>query len=317
MMTNGWRRFKWTDLLKDFTIAKKYADPGYITLSGKINLECTKKPFADKDLLMFVVSTSGKNIQMVHTDAEGHFSLDSIVFFGNARILFTDIKGKKSRFIDVKLDGDSLHRDYILPKIFPKNNFPAAIVSDREKKMLDEYDAIMKAEGLMLEGVTVKGRKKTALEEMEEKYVSGLFAGNANSTLDLTNEDLIGYRDIFDYLKMRVPGLQVLTDPSDPGYIVRYRQTASVSAMGEFPMTIFLNEIPSDADAIATIPAYEIALVKVYSSFVGATGNAPGGVLAIYTKKESDLNSFPSSGDMINTAAILSSKNFIRRIIAL
>ncbi|MFI5129507.1 MAG: hypothetical protein ACHQFX_05925 [Chitinophagales bacterium] len=298
MMTNGWRRFKWTSLEKDPAIARKYADPGYINLSGKINLESTKKPFADKDLLMFIVSSFGRNIQMVHTDSIGHFSFDSVVFYGNSRILFTDIKGKKSKFIEVRLDGDSLHRHYMLPKIFPNNNYPAAVVSDREKKMLDEYNAIMNAEGLILEGVTVKGRKKTALEETEEKYVSGLFAGNANSTLDLTKEDLIGYRDIFDYLKMRVPGLQILTDPSEPGYIVRYRQTASASAMGEIPMTIFLNEVPSDADAIATIPAHEIALVKVYSTFVGASGNGAGGVLSIYTKKDSDLGSLPSSGDM-------------------
>ena len=64
-------------------------------------------------------------------------------------------------------------------------------------------------------------------------------------------------------------------------------------------MTIFLNEIPSDADAIASIPPYEIALVKVYSTFVGATGNGAGGVLAIYTKKGSDLGSLPSSGELI------------------
>jgi hypothetical protein len=302
MMTNGWRRFKWDDLLKNTLPEKKYSDPSYITLSGKINLEDLKKPFADKNLLMFIVSAaSGKNMQMLHTDAEGRFSQDSVIFFGNARILFTDIKGKKSRFIDVRLDGDSLHKTYILPNVFLQNYSANKLLSSASgKKIMDEYDAIMKAEGLLLEGVTVKGRKKTALEELEEKYVSSLFIGDANSTLDLTQENMTGYRDIFDYLKMRVPGLQILTDPSEPGYIVRYRQQASASSMGEFPMTIFLNEIPSDADAIATIPAYEIALVKVFSSFVGAPGNAPGGVLAIYTKKDADLRLLPSSGDVIN-----------------
>jgi hypothetical protein len=298
MMTNGWRRFKWTTLMKEPVPAKKYSDPGYINIAGKINLESTKKPFADKDLLLFIVSAFGKNIQMLHTDANGHFSFDSIVFYGNSRVLFTDIKGKKSKFIDVKLDGDSLHRDYMLPGIFSVDHSRGGLLADREKKMMAEYNALMKAEGLMLEGVTVKGRKKTALEELEEKYVSGLFAANANSTLDVTNENMMGYRDIFDYLKMRVPGLQILTDPSEPGYVVRYRQTASASAMGELPMTIFLNEIPSDADAIASIPPYEIALVKVYGTFVGASGNGAGGVLAIYTKKDADLRSLPSAGDL-------------------
>src|SRR5258705_210293 len=166
--------------------------------------------------------------------------------------------------------------------------------------MQDEYNAIMRAEGLTLSGVTVTVRKKTGLEETEEKYVSGLFAGNANSTLDLTGENLVGYKDIFDYLKSRVAGLQVITDAGGPGYIIEYRQQSSVSAMGEIPMAIFLNEIPSDADAVATIPAHEVALVKVFSNFVGVSGNAPGGVLAIYTKKGADLHSLPSSGDLVN-----------------
>ncbi len=300
MMTNGWRRFKWEELLKTPVPRKRYTDPGYITLSGKINLENTKKPFADKDLLMFIVSRYGRNIQMLHTDVEGKFSIDSLVFFGTARILITDIKGRRSRFIDVKLEGDSLHRTYTLPNIFLSDKSLAAVSPSDQKKIADEYEALVKAEGLLLENITVRARKKTALEELEDKYVTGPFAGNANSTLDVTNENMMGYRDIFDYLKMRVPGLQVTTDPIDPGYVVTYRQTVSASGMGEFPMTIFLNEIPSDADAIATIPAYEIALVKVFGSFVGVSGNAPGGVLAIYTKKGADLSTLPSSGETIN-----------------
>jgi hypothetical protein len=301
MMTNGWTRFKWDRLPKDTERIKKYSDPEYIRLSGKITLESTKKPFADKDLLLFVISAnSGKSMQLLHTDAEGRFKLDSAVFFGNARILFTDIKGRKSRFIDVTMDGDSLFRQYILPPISLIDYSEVNIASaERQQRLIDEYDAFVKAEGLLLEGVTVKGRKKTALEETEEKYVSGLFSGTANSTLDLTKENLTGYPNVFDYLKMRVPGLQILNDPDGPGYIVEFRQSATASSMGEIPMTIFLNEIPSDADAISTIPAYEIALVKVYSTFVGSWGNAPGGVLAVYTKKDTDLSSLPKAGKMI------------------
>jgi hypothetical protein len=301
MMTNGWTRFRWSGLPKDIVHAKKYSDPEYISLSGKINLEATKKPFADKDVLLFVISAnSSKNMQLLHTDAEGRFNLDSAVFFGNARILFTDIKGRKSRFINVTMDNDSLFTHYILPPVSLIDYSAGSNASaEQQQRLIDEYNAFVKAEGLLLEGVTVKARKKTELEETEAKYVSGLFSGTANTTLDLTKENLTGYPNIFEYLKMRVPGLQILPDPDGPGYIVEFRQTASASSMGEIPMTIFLNEIPSDADAISTIPAYEIALVKTYSTFVGAWGNAPGGVLAVYTKKDADLSSLPKAGNMI------------------
>ena len=50
-------------------------------------------------------------------------------------------------------------------------------------------------------------------------------------------------------------------------------------------MILYLNEIETDAGVIATIPGNQIAMVKVFSSFAGASGNGAGGVLAIYTKK--------------------------------
>ncbi|HLG38816.1 MAG TPA: hypothetical protein VI461_04070 [Chitinophagaceae bacterium] len=302
MMTNGWRRFKWEKIIKDGIPANKYSDGGYITLAGKINLKDTKNPFAGKDVMAFVVSPgSDKNIVMLKTDDKGYFETDSIVFFGRSRILFTDIKGRKSRFIDVKMEEDSLNKQYVLPEAeIPGFSSPGYMTNDQKKKMAEEYEAILKAEGIMLEGITVKGRKKTALEELEEKYVSSLFSGSANSTLDLTAQDLSPYQNILDYLQLRVVGLQISKESDGLGYTVTYRQSALASSMGVMPMTIFLDEVPSDADALASIPANQIALVKVFSSFVGASGNAPGGVLAVYTKKGADLSSLTSSGDIIN-----------------
>jgi hypothetical protein len=58
--------------------------------------------------------------------------------------------------------------------------------------------------------------------------------------------------------------------------------------MGAIPMTLFLDEVETDASMIAAIPANQVALVKVFDHFAAATGNAPGGVLAIYTKTGKD-----------------------------
>ena len=47
----------------------------------------------------------------------------------------------------------------------------------------------------------------------------------------------------------------------------------------------------TDARVAATIPANQVAMIKVFSSFLGGNSNASGGVLAIYTKKGADLSS--------------------------
>ncbi|MEO7983057.1 MAG: hypothetical protein ABI688_03140 [Bacteroidota bacterium] len=305
MMTNGWRRFKWTELVKQTPATNAFKDPSFITLSGKVNLRDTRKPFAEKPLLlMLITADSTRRMQMINTDRQGNFRLDSMLFFGQSRILFSDIRGKKSQFIDVQFSGDSLTRSFTLP-VPPKIPFATAITSNPRIEM--DYDAILRATGVMLEGITVKTKKKNPVQELEEKYASGLFASDANKTIDLVNnKEAEPYQNIFEYLQSRVIGLQVLKDQDaeSPGrapgrpppplgeidYQLYYRQGGSVSSMGSIPMTLYLDEVQTDASVITTIPANQVAMVKLFSSFAGATGNGAGGVLAIYTKKGTDMN---------------------------
>jgi hypothetical protein len=287
MMTNGWRRFTWTAIPDR---AATVPDPGFIRLSGKATLRDAKKPFDNKSLLFYIVgSDSARNMMMARTDGNGRFLLDSLMFFGPARILISDARGKKGLFVDVHPDPDSLHRSFDLPNSgsIPLNRFDL-IAKATQMKIAEDYDLIRNSSGTMMQGVTVKARTRSPLQELEERYASGMFSGMSERTYDLTNNnnETVAYANIFDFLQMRVPGLEVGSD--GPDYVVYYRQGPSVSSMGEIPMTLFLNEIVTDANTIATIPANEVALVKVYSSFAGATGNGAGGAMAIYTKKGED-----------------------------
>ena len=292
MMTNGWRRFKWTELSQQATAVNPYKDGSYITLSGKVTLRDSRKPFAEKPLLlMLIAADSTRSMQMVTTDSQGNFRLDSMLFFGKSRILFSDIRGKKSQYIDVTLSEDSLTRVFRLPSVgnIPYSRYDFLLVN-RQAEMAYDYEAIQKASGLMLEGVTVKTKRKLSpIEELQEKYASGAFSSDANKTIDLVNsKEAETYQNIFDYLQLRVPGIQVSVDGFD--YQVYYRQGATISSLGNIPMTIYLDEIETDASFVSTISPNQIAMVKVFGTFVAAAGNGPGGVLAIYTKKGSDMN---------------------------
>jgi hypothetical protein len=236
---------------------------------------------------------------MSSTDMHGYFRIDSLLFFDRSRLLFKDIRGKKSDLLEVKLSGDSLARKFELPgsgkQNFYGNIFPG---ENQGKKMGYDYDAILKAEGLILAGVTVKAKKKNPLQELEEKYASGLFSGLSERTIDLVNtKDVITYENILEYLSYKVPGLSITRD--GPDYYIYYRQIASASSMGLIPMTLYLDEIETDASFISSIPASQVAMVKVYNSFVGAVGNGAGGVLAIYSKKGADLYDAASMTDIV------------------
>lgn len=290
MMTNGWSRFKWTSILKEGMPAPRHQDLGYITLGGKVNYQGIKKPFSDKPVLLFVMGVNERrSTHMLKTDAEGQFRIDSLIFFGKTRLLFTDVRGKKSQYIDVFLETDSLNRKYPLQGIHGYRPFDVPGSATGTWKM--DYEAIVKANGVMLEEIRLKSVKRHPLQEVDDRYTSGMFSGDASKSIDLVNSDeATPYQNIFDYLQARVNGLQISADGFD--YSVFYRQGASMSSMGSIPMALFLDEIETDPSVIASIPASQIALVKVYASFSGAWGNAPGGVLALYTKKGQDyLNS--------------------------
>jgi hypothetical protein len=300
MMTNGWRRFKWTELIKNAAPVVKYKDPGYIQVSGRINLQNTKKFHVSKPFLVFITSPdSSRVMRMGITDANGYFHLDSLLFFGASGMLFKDIRGKKSDLFDVKLNGDTLTR--LFPDLpYNRQQLLAGLRTAKEKetKIGYDFDAFAKTEGITLVGVTVKARKKTDIELLEEKYASGLFSGFSAHTIDLvnTNEEIV-QSNIFDYLSGRVPGLNISSN--GPDYDIYYRQSATASSMGLIPMIIYLDEILTDASFVSVIPANQVAMVKVYSNFIGAEGNAAGGALAIYTKKGADIYNSVSSGDRI------------------
>ncbi|MBZ4192224.1 hypothetical protein [Niabella beijingensis] len=286
MMTNGWTRFKWSEVVKNTLPINQYKDPGYIDLKGRITIEGTRKPFANKDVVMMMrpvdtlLGRSGPP-KIIQTDSAGGFRLDSQIIFETNRILFADIKGAKSKYIKVKMDSDSLNRSYTLEPV--QIPYRDTINPQTEEKMLDAYNDYLTAEGLTLKNVTVKGRQKSEKEKLEDEYTSGLFSGGINSrVLDLRNEPG-GGMNIFEYIQGRIPGVTVTRD-QEGQYVVRYRD----GGFGNGKMAIYLDEMPTDPVFIESIPVNQIAFVKVMGNFVGASGG--GSALAIYMKKGADLS---------------------------
>lgn len=308
MMTSGWRRFHWETINSDLKKTNTVTDPRYISMEGTVLLKGTRKPFANKDLLVIMGAMGkGRNLFMTKTDEKGRFILDSMLFSGNVRFYFMEPRGKKSQYIEVHISHDTIP---VFAAPFPLSwqPNPEAVVVTAS----NGYDThnIDKEEGTLLEGVTVEAHRKSPEQLVDERYTSGAFSGFASKTFDLVSGDqMITEPTIFDYLVARVPGLSFTND--GPEYILYYRQAPSVSSMGPIPMTVFLNEVETDASIIATIPPNDIALVKIYSTFVGAFGNGAGGALAIYTKKGADMTKAAARGDVVTYRGFTIRREFL------
>jgi hypothetical protein len=303
MMTNGWRRFKWTHLMSQPLPAVKYKDPGYISLKGKVNVFGRDRTVNNKSFLIFVSSgDSSRSMEMTNTNDAGEFVADSLVFYEKSVLHFSELQNKNSK-IDITLfQADSLFRTFPLPQIKKNELFPVPVgLPPRDllnEKLWAEYESMLKSEGLTLSMVTVSSKKRSQLQELEARYATNVFAGNAEKTLDFTNNnDLSSYRNVLDYLQSRVPGLNVIKNGLDYSLFYRNRRTLMG---GPIPMVVFLDEMRTSANAVSFVPGYEVAMVKIFSTFVGTDGNGSGGVLAVYTKKGEDLfNSLPKDGAQV------------------
>ncbi|MGN6531258.1 MAG: hypothetical protein ACTHK0_05855, partial [Ginsengibacter sp.] len=312
MMTNGWSRFKWTNIARSKPSEIVYKEPAYIKLSGRINIQDTKKPLADQDVIIFLSPFDSSKIikrmsRFFHTDTSGHFEIDSLLFYSKTKILFYEVRGKKNKFIRVIPDADSLHQTYpVVLAPLPLLNTSSVFI---KKKMDFDYKAHIQGQDILLENVIVKSKQKTTLEKLDEEYSGGLFSGNIYSRkLDVRDENYGG--NIFQYLQERIMGLKVSGEPGN--YSLNYRGGNLTYHLGadessdnkaEPPtdtgnVSLFLNEMQTSAVALETIPVSDIALVKLFPTSLMASGS--GTVLAVYTKKGSDLfTSLDAPTDMI------------------
>src|SRR5690606_7838282 len=140
-------------------------------------------------------STITKSIShIVSTDSVGHFEIDSLVFHGKMKLLFSEVQGKKNKFIQVKLDKDSL--GYAFPVELRPLPFKDGGVIALKNKMNIDYADYINERGILLENITIESRQKTSMEKLNQEYSSGLFSGNIYSrNLDLREERYVG--DIF------------------------------------------------------------------------------------------------------------------------
>ncbi len=312
MMTNGWTRFRWSDIVQNRLPQPLYKDPGYIKIRGKV--KGPQKKAAGNALMLFISppdSTGFNNSisRMLYTDSLGQFEADSLFFYGKRQLLFSSINGKKNAVIRVQLDGDSLNRRYpVAPVSMPFHTTTNASV---QEKMEAAYNAHMNTEGITLENINVHSTARSPLDQLDAEYSSGLFSGATHSIrLDLRNEGHAG--DIFQYLRERVSGLKVSGESGD--YVLHYRggNVLYYIANGEEVearkkpdphsntgnVTLFLNEMPSNPVALETVPLSDIALVKLFPTSTAAAGG--GAVLSVYTKKGKDLLvPAPASADII------------------
>lgn len=149
--------------------------------------------------------------------------------------------------------------------------------------------------------VVVYSTSKSPLQVLEDKYTTGLFKGGDAIGFNMMTPNAISFTNIFEFLKGKVPGLQIFFDTDSMGQKSMPRLFwRSQQDMLKF----FLNQMLVDIDIILTLNINEIAYVKVFKPpFLGAALGAPNGAIAVYTKQGDEANYIPK-GSMLTQIPI-------------
>jgi len=284
MLTHGWRRYNWENVLAGKTKAPRWKESNFLSLSGQITGLMPGSFSSDLQLTgILQTADSAKNFVHLPVDRNGKVFADGLVFYDNAKLFFNFNKKNLSFDKSMLIVDNGLRKGYnkaLLDSIIKKGitEINAATIANNINinKMSLQAKRQM-ANSKMMETITVKAKAKTAKDKMEEKYVSGLFSGDAKG-FDLVNDPLASsYMDIFQYLQGKVAGLQITTGAGVP----------SLSWRGGTPV-LYLNEMQTDADMISSTPVSDIAYVKVFRPGESMVSGGGGGVIAIYTRRGGD-----------------------------
>ncbi len=221
-------------------------------------------------------------IEQTQTDQNGNFYSKGILFADTSYIIFSVPKTTGSTSLDISI-------------VTPLDSLFTSDTSTFQFVYVGRTDTLPKAgdanyqtdlqtffpSGTTLPGVTVTTTQKKKIEIFNEEYSTGLFQnGNARIFDGLENNLIAESADIFEFLRGRVAGLQIM--PNGSSYILQWRGPSNFR--GGSNVDVFLDEFKVDRITRGFVNPSDVAMIKAYPppAFLSAGGQR--GAIAIYTK---------------------------------
>jgi hypothetical protein len=288
MMTNGWRRFKWEEVLAEKWPQIRNLPENYLSVNGKI-LGLNKALLFKKDVTGILKLKNGTtNFFTMAVDNQGTFKEADLYFFDTAKLYY-------------QLNNDK-DKTLTMSSTFSfQNNFvkapPASVgfLSSLQLPLKADSNALYKSSTLAalqrtqsesnkiktLQTVELRSKQKSLKEKMDEEYTSGFFSGGDGYTFTTEDDPFAKSAiSVLAYLQGKVAGLQISTNGDGSA---TWRGSAT---------SFFINEVNSNASALSSINMNDVAMIKVFRPpFFGGSGGGSGGAIAIYTKKGGSDNS--------------------------
>ena len=297
MMTNGWRRFTWKQMLAGEWPAIKYQPDDRLSIQGKIT-GLSRTMLYNRPISAILKTKSGQpDYYTIPVNDKGEFYQSGFSFFDTAKLYYqlandkdkTITSAASFSFTNSFIKAPLLSKDRIAAFYPPEKNDTSTVTKNINIAALRRNEESILTKTKVLDEVKIIRQKKSMKEKLDEEYTSGFFSGGDAYSFIL-DEDPSSQASpgILEYLQGKVAGLQIST-------------TGGKSASWRGSNTsFFLNEMQSDISMLQNINMRDVAMIKVFRPpFMGGSGGA-GGAIAIYTKKgistdNSNFTALPST----------------------
>jgi len=273
MMTQGWRRFDWTDVLQEsHTAPTRFVEHGF-SIQGEVKKGNRK--VTDKVMLsVFLTNDSINTFLTTESGESGRFSLDNLIFNDSLNVRLQGMNAKNSAGLNIILAPFDPPKFTILQIPFYPVTVDAVKMTEylkRAGEYLEIERKIRASREKLLKEITIKGKR-------EEERDSRKLYSRADASIKVTPQMTGAANTILDMLQGRVAGVSVMGSG----------QNATVSIRGSrTEPTFLLDGMPVDKDLITSLSVFDVESIDVLKGASAAIYGSRGGsgVISILTKR--------------------------------
>ncbi len=262
MLTHGWRRFKWEDVLSEELPPVKFPLEDNITISGRVTREIFDLPLEGIDVTLNIMSAYNDVFQTT-TNEEGYYKFEGLEYYDTIDVVIEAEKPSGKRNLALTVSGA---------------NSPQSMLKSHHVESME-----ILSKGSDWDYREANRERIQAMEdEKEEKRKR-----QENSTKIYNNADFVlymedvppGQSNLLQVMRGRIPGVDVRTNS------IRIRGVSSILLSND-PL-IVVDGMPVDFNILYSIPPEDVDRIEILKGPSAAIYGSRGanGVIAIYTKR--------------------------------
>ncbi len=280
MMTQGWRRFAWTDVLTGTILPNKYPIEQGLSLTGRV-VRPNQKDIGGKVKLTFLLAKkdSSRIFLAGESDENGNYAAYDLDFTDTTTVMIQGVKGTANRNLAITLDQlltptVTITQIPYNPLEFRRDEFDDFV---RRTKEYQEIERQIRRNGeVLLQAVTVKAKK---FKEQDSRAIYG----TPDATVKFDQSNTSGRMTILDVIQGRVAGVQV----TGTGFSARVQIRGAANFSGPIEPLFVIDGMPMDLQGAMSISVQDVDRVDILKGASAAIygSRAAGGVISVLTKR--------------------------------